>query len=1418
MKRSSKMILILITFVSPIIFFNNSLTSSILTNDKANIEVLENYKGKSLLQSHTIFYDQRNFYRVLATPITITNNNEFTTAGFSGTGTQGDPYVLNDTFIISSGPTGIHIQDTDAYFSIDNVTISGATESGANGITLQNVTSGLIGNNTITEGESGIMIWSSHNNTISHNLVSNQIQYGIAVTAASHYNIIEENTLTENNEYGILVSNYMGPSTFNIVEKNTVKNDDNGIYIKGNNNTVTDNTVIENNIGIVIYEGHNNTISHNMVTKQIDYGISVTAASQQNRIEKNMIVENNKYGILVSNYLGASNFNVFEKNTIKNHERGIYIKGSHNNCLIENSFLNNSYLGIYLYAGSQNNNLTRNTLSENADYGIVVSAYLGVSSFNILEKNSIKNTDGNGISLHGVHNTTLTWNSLFNNTGYGLYLNSASYNNSACWNNFFHNNGEGIQAYDGGVGNHFAYNHWNDLLTPDDDNDGFIDTPYQFEGRTNPALWFDGSDDRVDSTDFALNNNFTIELWAYISNPWRDQYMISKHDAGGNNLVLFGTYQNSYNFYFNLGGNSSGFYAVARPFDLGWEHLGLVGKTNSTHTNVTFYRNGQVLDHRSLLGRLNDAPGTSGLPWAIGQEYDPPATPSNHFLGWLDEIRFLNQSLTGAQVFDNYLTGGGWYPTQSDTVAWYHFDENEGTSVTDSSGNSNTGTVYGGASWTNGTTLPPWEDEFPRVGPIWINENADFANFTNEGNGTINDPYIIEGFDFTSGVSNLIYIENINTSFVLQNVLLNGTGSGIGNGVTLVNVSHAILANNSINSCVRGIEIQGDSANNSVIHNNIEECDYGIFLDSVENNSLLSNLARYNYIAGFQIQNSNNTFIEGNYAKDNLGVGFFLWYCGNQTFLRNKAYRNNGSGFYFFESNNCTLTNNTAYLNNQSGYYLQQSCKYNILQGNTATRNVFYGFLLFDYCDNNTLKDNTASENQYIGFQLIKSSYNDLMDNLARWNIAVGFGISYSHNNRITTNNASDNGHLGFYFYDSDYNSLQGNIAENNENDGFSLTSSNYNNLTENVAKYNNGYGIFLHDSSENIIFSNIFLRNTEIPQGYDLLEYNNNWSLNGQGNYWSDYPGNDSDSNGIGDTPYNLTEEVVDPHPLFYAVHPSLSNLQIISDGNVVIEITDADVIGIHNITWVPSTNLEPTQYVIYREHEAVETGYWFSEEQILIPVDVTILEERREYNYTLQVRDYSSNTVTDTVMITIRDTIPPELINMSAIAFVIDEGEEKAITFTFRAMDDSLHLFKLYQADVILASWTLLFNDYGEIDFDRIAECWRPSTEEVAEHIVVSLDSLSVSSTSVNLVTTMTIGLTQLGGGTYNYNLTAQDYVGNIDWMIISVTIIGPPAKDSPGWTTPTVILAILGLIPIFSQKWRKKREGKVNEQKEV
>ena len=78
------------------------------------------------------------------------------------------------------------------------------------------------------------------------------------------------------------------------------------------------------------------------------------------------------------------------------------------------------------------------------------------------------------------------------------------------------------------------------------------------------------------------------------------------------------------------------------------------------------------------------------------------------FTGLMDEIGIWNKQLDADAVTAIYNSGkpialdadSGNYDNSDDLVGWWRFEEGSGTSVADSSTNSNAGTISGSASWS----------------------------------------------------------------------------------------------------------------------------------------------------------------------------------------------------------------------------------------------------------------------------------------------------------------------------------------------------------------------------------------------------------------------------------------------------------------------------------------------------------------------------------------------------------------------------------------------------------------------------------------------------------------------------------------------------------------------------------------------
>ena len=96
--------------------------------------------------------------------------------------------------------------------------------------------------------------------------------------------------------------------------------------------------------------------------------------------------------------------------------------------------------------------------------------------------------------------------------------------------------------------------------------------------------------------------------------------------------------------------------------------------------------------------------------------------------------------------------------------------------------------------------------------------------------------------------------------------------------------------------------------------------------------------------------------------------------------------------------------------------------------------------------------------------------------------------------------------------------------------------------IVGNTIKHNK-WGIIIYDESPNlIIHHNNFVENIRqnlyVGSRY-ISSFSARWDDGKEGNYWSNYHGVDNDGNGIGDTPYQIYQNITDNYPLMEPIEP---------------------------------------------------------------------------------------------------------------------------------------------------------------------------------------------------------------------------------------------------------------------------------------
>jgi parallel beta-helix repeat protein len=280
--------------------------------------------------------------------------------------------------------------------------------------------------------------------------------------------------------------------------------------------------------------------------------------------------------------------------------------------------------------------------------------------------------------------------------------------------------------------------------------------------------------------------------------------------------------------------------------------------------------------------------------------------------------------------------------------------------------------------------------------------------------------------------------------------------------------------------------------------------------------------------------------------------------------------------------------------------------------------------------------NNVAGNNR--GIYVAGSGANAVSDNNV-WNNSYGIVVESSDGNMLISNTVGNNDIAGIGLVDAQENIVTDNeVTSGSTGIGIGLLSSCNNELSGNTLS-DSFYGVYLNDSCANNTIYNNYLDNVRNA----LDDGSNTWNITKTegtniiggswvgGNYWSDYAGEDTDEDGLGDTLVPYAEGI--PHcgdylPLVLSGGPGGSmgatiegttyeaNTNLLAGASIVLELdgsevasTTSDANGCYNFTvdevgnytvnvtkggftsqskWANVTALEPTRTVDFKGMDA--------------------------------------------------------------------------------------------------------------------------------------------------------------------------------------------------------------------------------------
>jgi parallel beta-helix repeat protein len=266
---------------------------------------------------------------------------------------------------------------------------------------------------------------------------------------------------------------------------------------------------------------------------------------------------------------------------------------------------------------------------------------------------------------------------------------------------------------------------------------------------------------------------------------------------------------------------------------------------------------------------------------------------------------------------------------------------------------------------------------YSTLAPFAINGNEEFISKADAegwpGDGSVNNPYIMEGYNITDNTTNLIVISSTTLHFIIRHNIFDGINCSF-QGIQLLYTRNVQIEENIFRQTDTAISLN-ESEFNKITGNDINSLHplggglyikgkYGIYLgNSSSNNELFGNSMFEIGNEGIKINNQSNfNTIEGNvmHAVDFTGISFDN--VSGNTIQKNLIY-NTSTAIYLNNITDCVISSNVC-MNTSQHIFMTGTSYQNIISENFFLNCSGYAIYLGLSGSNNVIISNTFNNSR----------------------------------------------------------------------------------------------------------------------------------------------------------------------------------------------------------------------------------------------------------------------------------------------------------------------------------------------------------------------------------------------------------------------------------------------------------------------